>query len=65
MKVGSKGQVVIPSTMRKALKINPGSKVLFKLDDEKLILEKSNVDAVGVFRKIAKQISYNQKIDPQ
>ena len=63
-KVGPKGQVVIPRTMRKALKINPGSKVLFKLEDGKLILEKPSLDAVAVFRKIAKQISYNEKIDP-
>ncbi len=64
MKVGPKGQVVIPRVMRKALKISPGSKVLFKLDDGKLILEKPSVDAVAVFRKIAKKISYNEKIDP-
>jgi AbrB family looped-hinge helix DNA binding protein len=64
MKVGPKGQVVIPRTMRKALKIGPGSKVLFKLEDGKLILEKPSLDAVAVFRKIAKQISYNGKIDP-
>ena len=63
-KVGPKGQVVIPRKMRKALKISPGSKVLFKLDEGKLILEKSSLDAVAIFRKIAKQINYNQKIDP-
>jgi AbrB family looped-hinge helix DNA binding protein len=40
MKVGSKGQVVIPRAMRKALKIESGSKVLFTLEDDKLILKK-------------------------
>ena len=64
MKVGPKGQVVIPRTMRKALKISPGSKVLFKLDDGKLILEKPSLDAVAVFRKIAQQINYNKRINP-
>jgi AbrB family looped-hinge helix DNA binding protein len=59
-----KGQVVIPRTMRKALKITHGSKVLFKLDDGKLTLEKPSFDAVAIFRKIAKQINYNKKIDP-
>jgi AbrB family looped-hinge helix DNA binding protein len=64
MKVGPKGQVVIPRTMRKALKISPGSKVLFKLDEGKLILEKPSLDAVAIFRKIATKINCNEKIDP-
>ncbi len=64
MKVGPKGQVVIPKIMRKALKISPGSKVVFKLDDERLILEKPAFDAVAVFRKTAQQINYNKKISP-
>jgi AbrB family looped-hinge helix DNA binding protein len=63
-KVGPKGQVVIPRTMRKALNISPGTKVLFKLDNGKLILEKPNFDAVAVLLKIAKKINYNKKINP-
>ena len=63
MKVGPKGQVVIPRTMRKALKITPGSKVLFKLDDGKLILEKPSFDAVAVLTKVAKKVNFNEKID--
>ena len=64
MKVGPKGQVVIPRTMRKALKIEPGSKVSFRLEDDKLILKKPAFDAVAVFERIAKEINYNKKIDP-
>lgn len=64
MKVGPKGQVVIPRTMRKALKIEPGSKVLFRLEDDKLILKKPAFDAVAVFERIAKEINYNKEIDP-
>jgi AbrB family looped-hinge helix DNA binding protein len=64
MKVGPKGQVVIPRIMRKALKISPGSKVVFKLDDDRLILEKPSFDAVAVFRKIAQQINDNKRINP-
>jgi AbrB family looped-hinge helix DNA binding protein len=63
-KVGSKGQVVIPRAMRKALKIEPGSKILFRLEDNALILRKPNFDALAVFRKTAQQINYNKKIDP-
>jgi AbrB family looped-hinge helix DNA binding protein len=64
MKVGPKGQVVIPRTMRKALKIEPGSKVLFRLEDDKMIVRKPAFDAVAVFERIAKEIHYNEQIDP-
>ncbi len=64
MKVGPKGQVVIPRAMRKALKISPGSKVKFTLDDERLILEKPSADPVATFARLSKQISYNKKISP-
>ena len=64
MKVGPKGQVVIPCAMRKALKIEPGSKVLFTLDNDKLILKKPAFDAVAVFKRIAKEINCKKEIDP-
>ena len=64
MKIGPKGQVVIPQNMRKALKIGPGSKVIFRLNNNKLILEKPNFDAVAVFEKIAKNGPSIIKIDP-
>lgn len=64
MKVGPKGQVVIPQAIRKALKIEPGSKVTVTLKDDKAIIEKPAFDAVAVFEKIAKEIHYNKKIDP-
>ncbi len=64
MKVGPKGQVVIPRTMRKALKIEPGSKVLFKLEDDTLILKKPTFDAVTVFAKTAQRIKQNKKVNP-
>lgn len=54
MKVGSKGQVVIPHEFRHALHISPGSRVLFKLKDNKLEIEKPSVDAISIFRETAK-----------
>lgn len=54
MKVGPKGQVVIPRAIRKALKISPGSKVIIKLLDERVIIEKPVVSAVALFEGIAK-----------
>ena len=64
MKVGPKGQVVIPRAMRKALKIEPGSKVTFTLEDDKLILKKPAFDAVAVFQRIAKSGKSISKINP-
>lgn len=54
MKVGLKGQVVIPQEFRHALNIYPGSKVVFKLTDNKLEIEKPPQDAVAIFRQTAK-----------
>ncbi len=39
-KVGRDGEVVIPFAIRKALKIEPGSKIRATLDGDKLILRK-------------------------
>ena len=63
MKVGPKGQVVIPKALRKALKIHPGSKVVFKLEKERLILEKQSIDAVNMLENIAKKGPSVSKID--
>jgi AbrB family looped-hinge helix DNA binding protein len=54
MKVGPKGQVVIPKTMRKALKIGPGSMVIVSMADDRVVIEKAPVSAVSVFEAIAK-----------
>jgi len=63
MKVGPKGQVVIPRTLRKALRIHPGSKIVFKLEKGKLILEKQFFDSVSVLENIAKKRPSISKID--
>jgi len=63
MKVGEKGQVVIPKIFRKAFGIGPGSKITFKVEDNRLVIEKSS-DAVKVFEKIAKTGKHVKKIHP-
>ena len=55
MSVGPKGQVVIPVALRKTLKITPGSKVIFKVDGDRIILEKLKTDSVSIFREISKK----------
>ncbi len=69
MSVGPKGQVVIPVALRKTLKITPGSKVIFKLDGDRIIIEKLKTDSVNIFREIAKngknvnEMTYNEYKD--
>jgi len=53
MKIGPKGQVVIPKAFRKSLGLHPGNKVVFTLTEEGLLLEKPREDAVAVFKEIA------------
>ena len=66
MTVGPKGQVVIPVALRKTLKITPGSKVIFRVDGDRIILAKLKTDSVNIFRDIAKKgksidkITYNE-----
>ncbi|NWG09743.1 MAG: AbrB/MazE/SpoVT family DNA-binding domain-containing protein [Nitrososphaerales archaeon] len=64
MRVGPKGQVVIPRPLRKVLNIQPGSKIIFKLEGERLILKKASFDTVGVLESIAKKGPSMSKISP-
>ena len=63
VKVGKNGQIVIPKGMRRALKIEQGSKVVLTLEDNKIIV-KPFFDAVAVFTRIAQETKYNKEIDP-
>jgi AbrB family looped-hinge helix DNA binding protein len=63
-KIGPKGQVVIPQAIRKALKMQAGTNVVVSLEDNKVVVKKPSFDAVAVFIKAAKQIHYNNEIDP-
>jgi AbrB family looped-hinge helix DNA binding protein len=64
MSVGPKGQVVIPRALRKALKIHPGSKVIFKLEGDRVFLQKLEVDAVAVLAQIARKGRSVARISP-
>ena len=64
MKIGPKGQVVIPKKMRDEKKIFPGDEVFVELNDEGILIEKPVRDVVADFERIAKSVKYNKKIDP-
>jgi AbrB family looped-hinge helix DNA binding protein len=64
MKVGPKGQVVIPRAMRKALKIEPGTKVLVRLEDNQVTVKKPAFDALAVFRRVARSGESIDEINP-
>jgi len=55
MKIGSKGQVVIPSVFRKNFNIKPGDKVIFESDGDKLIIKRSEKGSVEKLKKIAQR----------
>jgi AbrB family looped-hinge helix DNA binding protein len=65
MKVGPKGQVVIPSVFRNALKISAGSKVVVRLENDKVVVEKKKAPDVALeSEKMAKRGRSIRKIDP-
>lgn len=53
MKIGPKGQVVIPKVFRKSLGLHPGTKVVFTLREEGVLLKKPRKDVTKVFKEIA------------
>ena len=63
MKVGLKGQIVIPKVFRDEFNISPGDEIIMRDNENKLVLEKPK-DPVNALRNIAKTINFNKKIDP-
>jgi len=53
MRVGPKGQVVIPHAFRKAMGIGPGSDVLMDMKPEGILIEKEEEKTEEIFQKIA------------
>ena len=49
MKIGPKGQVVIPQLMRESLHLKPGSKVIVELTSQGVLIEKPTLS--GLSRK--------------
>ncbi len=65
VRVGPKGQVVIPQVFRKALKIAPKSEVIFKLEGNRIIIKKPRKDVIKTFEMIAKsRPRFTRKMHP-
>ena len=64
MKVGPKGQIVIPKEIRDEKKIFPGDEVFVELNEDGIMIEKPKKDVIAEFERIAKSVNYNKKIDP-
>ena len=63
MKVGPKGQVVIPKEIRDEEKIFPGDEVFVELSEKGILIEKPKRDIVADFERIAKSIRHKGPID--
>jgi AbrB family looped-hinge helix DNA binding protein len=64
MRVGPKGQVVIPKRFRKVLKVGPGSEIVFRLEGESVILEREAADPVRTLGDIARKGKSVSRINP-
>lgn len=64
MRVGPKGQVVIPKVFRDAFRSGPGTEVSFSVEEEKIVLRAARTDAADVFERIAKSGKSIRKFAP-
>lgn len=64
MRVGPKGQVVIPRSFRKVLKIGPGSEVVFRLEGDRVVLETETADPLQTFESISRKGRSVSRISP-
>ncbi|MBS3171128.1 AbrB/MazE/SpoVT family DNA-binding domain-containing protein [Candidatus Woesearchaeota archaeon] len=62
VKVGPKGQIVIPKVVREEYNISPGDKIVIKENDQKIIIEKPT-DPILELERISKEIKFREKID--
>ena len=63
MKVGPKGQIVIPKEIRDEENIFPGDEIFVELSDRGILIEKPKIDVVAEFERIAKSGKSIDKVD--
>lgn len=64
MKVGPKGQVVIPKVLREEKKIFPGDEVVFDSFDRGVLIEKPPKDIIADFERVAKKANLKKTLHP-
>ncbi len=62
VRLGPKGQIVIPKILRDQYKLYPKNEVIIKEDKEGIIIKKPDEDIVKKLRTIAERINKNKKI---
>ncbi|TFG25451.1 MAG: AbrB/MazE/SpoVT family DNA-binding domain-containing protein [Promethearchaeota archaeon] len=62
-KLDDKGRILIPSEIRKLLNIKSGERLLFQIQEDKIILRKSNSieDLVSKSEEFSKKLKENSK----
>jgi len=63
MKIGPKGQVVIPKVLRQKYNFWPGEEVIVEDSQTGVLIEKQAVDIVAIARDAARSIHHTGKID--
>jgi len=61
-KISSRGQISIPSDIRKEMRLEEGNKVLFLLSDDFLIVKKVNTESFAEITKPLKEAAIKAKI---
>ena len=64
MKVGPKGQIVIPKYFRKERKIFPGSEVMITLEGENIVIKKQSSDILDTIDYIYNRSKIKKPLKP-
>ncbi len=64
MKVGPKGQIVIPKYFRKEKKIFPGSEVMITLEGDNIIIRKPSSDILDTIDYISDKSKIKRPLKP-
>jgi AbrB family looped-hinge helix DNA binding protein len=63
--ISSKGQIVIPASLRKRYSLNEGTTVLFQEERGRLVLEPSNYDAIFSLQGSLREFPLEASLDEE